>query len=419
MLEFRDVSRLGFGGYRVSINSPDHVRAIEKAISSGCNLIDTAPNYSNGQSELLIGSQISTLDRSRVFVITKVGYVGPEDNSFLRDAESKFVGNEAALSQHIAHCIHPDFLLYKIGKSLERLNCKYIDGFLLHNPENLFADNDLTRDEYLQRVVDAFCCMEELVHKGIVRYYGISSNALPASGCGITLHDYLGCARAVSHRAKFRILQFPFNLAEWDAAKLDVSNQSLLTQAKLNNLVSIANRPLNAKVGDSFVRLIGTNESNAINNIKEIAEDAFAVLKANMANLGIEGELETLPQIIRLKERLCSLTTSDEVSDLLHATLRPIVEVIFPNVMPTDARDALHKFERHLNLLAHENMASIARLFVQQEVVKERIGVFESKKIQFVACKALLEAGVDHVLVGMRRAEYVSDFISLFKHRGH
>jgi aryl-alcohol dehydrogenase-like predicted oxidoreductase len=39
------VSRLGFGGYRVDDETPEHRAALERALQAGVNLIDTSSNY--------------------------------------------------------------------------------------------------------------------------------------------------------------------------------------------------------------------------------------------------------------------------------------------------------------------------------------------------------------------------------------
>ena len=49
------VSALGFGAYRVDSRSPEHRRALEEALKSGCNLVDTSTNYADGESEGGIG----------------------------------------------------------------------------------------------------------------------------------------------------------------------------------------------------------------------------------------------------------------------------------------------------------------------------------------------------------------------------
>src|SRR6185295_15895540 len=41
-------SRVGFGGYRVDDDTPEHREALVHALRSGCNLVDTSTNYTDG-----------------------------------------------------------------------------------------------------------------------------------------------------------------------------------------------------------------------------------------------------------------------------------------------------------------------------------------------------------------------------------
>lgn len=53
------VSRLGFGGYRINRNDDSHKAALEKAIKSGINVIDTSAHFEFGESEEVIGKALN------------------------------------------------------------------------------------------------------------------------------------------------------------------------------------------------------------------------------------------------------------------------------------------------------------------------------------------------------------------------
>jgi aryl-alcohol dehydrogenase-like predicted oxidoreductase len=73
MVQLSELSKIGFGGYRISSNSKENESALHYAIQCGCNLIDTASNYGNGESEKLIGKVLQKIPNNKVFVITKAG----------------------------------------------------------------------------------------------------------------------------------------------------------------------------------------------------------------------------------------------------------------------------------------------------------------------------------------------------------
>ena len=50
-------TRLGFGTYRVDTKNAEYRDALKKALRKSCNLIDTSTNYTDGDSERLVGSR--------------------------------------------------------------------------------------------------------------------------------------------------------------------------------------------------------------------------------------------------------------------------------------------------------------------------------------------------------------------------
>ncbi|MBI2884402.1 MAG: DUF255 domain-containing protein, partial [Candidatus Methylomirabilis oxyfera] len=50
------ISKLGFGGYRIDDETPEHTEALDRALRHGCNLIDTSTNYMDGGSERCVGA---------------------------------------------------------------------------------------------------------------------------------------------------------------------------------------------------------------------------------------------------------------------------------------------------------------------------------------------------------------------------
>src|ERR1035438_4962811 len=65
--------------------NPDHddsIRIIHRALDAGINFIDTADVYSQGESEIIVGKALASLDRSRVVLATKVhGNMSDDPNS--------------------------------------------------------------------------------------------------------------------------------------------------------------------------------------------------------------------------------------------------------------------------------------------------------------------------------------------------
>jgi aryl-alcohol dehydrogenase-like predicted oxidoreductase len=126
--------------------NPDHdesVRIIHRALDEGINFIDTADVYSAGESETIVGKALSSKDRTRVVLATKVhATMGDDPNS---------QGNSRR------------WIIAECENSLRRLGTDYIDLYQIHRP-----DESVDIDETLSALSD-------LVHSGKVRTIGSST----------------------------------------------------------------------------------------------------------------------------------------------------------------------------------------------------------------------------------------------------
>src|ERR1035437_7209663 len=129
--------------------NPDHdesIRIIHRALDAGINFIDTADVYSQGESEIIVGKALSSVDRSGVVLATKVHAAMGADPSAQGNSRRWIV----------AEC----------ENSLRRLGTDYIDLYQIHRP-----DESVDIDETLGALSD-------LVHQGKIRNFG--SSTLPA-----------------------------------------------------------------------------------------------------------------------------------------------------------------------------------------------------------------------------------------------
>src|SRR5690606_10366323 len=187
-----------------------------------------------------------------------------------REREGRPYPEVVKVSDDLWHCIHPEWIDQELARSLKRLGLETLDVCLLHNPEYFLthaarsgaASPQSDREELYRRMQAAFARLEEHVQRGRLRYYGVSSNtaAAPAGDPEATdLARMLQAAElAAPGRHHFRVLELPFNLIE-SAAALDANTdgggRTVLEQALGNGVAVLANRPLNAIVGDALLRL--------------------------------------------------------------------------------------------------------------------------------------------------------------------
>lgn len=148
------MTHIALGGYRLSIQSREHEKALQHALESGVTLIDTSANYTDGDSERLIGKVLSENPQYRPLIVTKGGYIQGQNLVLLEQLKSQNLAKTdiVDLGEHLKHSIHPEFLKSQIDQSLARMKLNSIDVYLLHNPEYYFQEPNATADEFYRRI---------------------------------------------------------------------------------------------------------------------------------------------------------------------------------------------------------------------------------------------------------------------------
>jgi aryl-alcohol dehydrogenase-like predicted oxidoreductase len=301
MPELNAISRIGFGCYRISRRAGEHREALRYALASGCNLIDTAANYANGESERLIGDVLSDFPNQHPFIVTKAGYIQGESITLLEELNRVGRAREdlVRISDDALYSIHPDFLDAQINLSCCRLKRSQLDGLLLHNPEYYFAQvgHATSQDEYYARIKKAFEFLEERCEQGRIRYYGISSNTFPFSTAEqntTSLPQVVALAEAVSIKHHFKLIQFPFNLIENDAQRPHHNGISLIETARANGIVTLTNRPLNANSSNGPVRLATYEEEDFRldeQRGRRLLEECIGLLRRRLGEIGSDDDI--------------------------------------------------------------------------------------------------------------------------------
>ena len=237
------LSSIGLG---TSLGEPDdatdasYVDAIESAVRSGINVLDTAINYRHQRSERNIGAALANtiaagqLQRDEILVCTKAGYLSFDGNLpadpreyFVKEYMESGIVNPKELAGGM-HCMAPHYLQNQIERSRRNLGLATMDVFYLHNPETQLAD--VSQEIFQQRLRRAFEFLEHQVKAGKLRYYGMATwNAFRVPDGSRDYISLPGCAEIASevggHNHHFRFIQLPFNLAMPEAFGL--ANQTL------------------------------------------------------------------------------------------------------------------------------------------------------------------------------------------------
>ena len=133
----RRVPVIGQGSWNVATRGAARdaaVKALRDGIALGMTHIDTAEMYGDGAAEELIAEAIAGIDRSSLFIVSKV------------------LPTNASYDGTIAAC----------ERSLRRLKTDYLDCYLLH-----------WRGSY--KLADTMRALEQLVHDGKIRSLGVSN----------------------------------------------------------------------------------------------------------------------------------------------------------------------------------------------------------------------------------------------------
>ena len=130
----------GMGGWISADYSHDvgYINAIKTALKVGITHIDTAEVYGNGHAEELIGKAIKGFGRDKLFITSKV----------------------------YRNHLHYSDVINSAKNSLKRMNCRYIDLYLIHWPNPNIPLKETMR------------AIDYLVKKKIVKFIGVSNFSL-------------------------------------------------------------------------------------------------------------------------------------------------------------------------------------------------------------------------------------------------
>ncbi len=449
-------SRIGFGCYRVDDETPDHRAALRLALESGCRLIDTSTNYTDGASERLVGSVLqdlargSTVRRDDVTVVSKIGYVQGAnlDLAIERERAGRPFPEMVKYTDGCWHCIHPEFLADQLARSRERLGVRTLDVCLLHNPEYFLSDakkrgpKELApaRAEFYRRLGAAFAFLEEAVVRGEIRAFGVSSNTAvsPPEDAEATSVSRMLAAAAKAGGADhhFRILQIPMNLFEPGGALVRNTGpddgQTALEAAAGGGLGVLINRPLNAFAGGRLVRLADPrppSEGVPAVEVRAVLQALEKEYRSGIAREQAGPGVAAADNFFELVEQVAGI--SDQIVDALHwqqieqQYVIPRINMMVGELvhrMPPELHGRweawwqrylpalqalLRETGRTAALKGRELAAAITASIDPELPVERRPEPLARKSIWVVSSTPAVRC----VLVGMRRPAYVEDVL--------
>lgn len=451
------VSICGFGGYRIDDGVPQHQSALELALTSGINLIDTSSNYADGGSEILIGKVLKKLisenkiERENIVIVSKGGYLQGSNLKlgYEREKSGKPFNDVVKCSHDLWHCISPDFLENQITLSLQRLNLSKIDVYLLHNPEyfltySIISDPERREREYYRRIKDAFIHLEEEVKHGRIAYYGISSNTFAEKNTKqnfTSLEKIIQIANEISDQNHFAVVQFPMNLIE--NGGMNILNQHNQTKTFLdiaaeNNLGVLVNRPLNAISKNKLIRLADypvtedRTEEEIVSLIEDLSKQENLLIEKYINYIGLSAsEKKNLVECISvsqiLKANYKQFDDPGRFNEIKTTYLIPRANFAVNEIgknYPSDENivRSLRNFAVTTNILLASIFSDLAKKKNLENLsFHKAIDNFannEQQKISLSQKAILLISSVPSVsctLVGMKNVNYVQDVLKSIK----
>jgi aryl-alcohol dehydrogenase-like predicted oxidoreductase len=428
------MGKIGFGSYRISLKSKEHQEALILALKLGCTLIDTSSNYTNGESEELIGAVLSENPQFNPLIVTKAGYIQGKNLAIIEELNANGLALQGLveIDESLKHSIHPDFLKNQLEQSLKRLRRTSVDIFLLHNPEYYFKSVGATQDQYYEQIEKAFLYLETEVEIGRIKSYGISSNnfIFPLSHPEVTnLKKILEVAKKCHPHHHFSTIQFPLNLIEIGALEKfgEYGNESLLELAQLHNLTTMTNRPLNAFTNNQLVRL-ATYEFMTLDfdfekalkdfeNCMKLVEQKW-LAQASLDELAAGSDSEEFNQLILIKqfrEIWNNLPSVDAVEQVYFGHFFPFIARIWGEKgLSAEESAPFYELLEHSCKYSRMNMTKKAQEFQTQAVAAGLLPNESGKPFAVDVIETYLNYGVDYVLLGMKKTEYVNQVRHLF-----
>ncbi len=213
----RPLGRTGFTATRLGIGDvadrsvplEQCVATVRRAMDAGLNVIDTAPGYENGYSEMILAQALKGR-RREMFVIDKVDFptqpVAPQVQESLKrlelDAVDAFLFHGVSSMDIWNQMAAPGGGLDQLDQQVQAGNARF-RGISSHHPDVLRAAIDSGRCDILMFAIGPFC-HERYVNEilPLTREKGIGTVCFKTFGAGKLVGDTQGYGRALEQRPR-------------------------------------------------------------------------------------------------------------------------------------------------------------------------------------------------------------------------
>jgi len=240
LFDGRKVSTFGYGLYKgEESNKGDQemFNSIVYGLNRGINVIDTAQRYRNGRSERLLKRILYKFKkRKNLIIISKVGLI-PNYIKKKKILDKLKIKKSNCLLEY-DYCIDPRYIDWSLDNSLKLMNTKYIDFYLLHNPElSLMMENGQ------KKIIEALKMLEVKRKEKKILYYGIATwngfRRLNGNNYQLNIKKILkDLEREIGKDHGFRCIEAPISLGMPDILNYKVDKNFNLTNFLKKNKIN-------------------------------------------------------------------------------------------------------------------------------------------------------------------------------------
>lgn len=329
------VSSLGMGSYLGDVDArakEAYQRAALACLRGGVNVLDTAINYRNQESERDLGVALDQFDRrDQVVVVTKGGFLhGDGETDPQTHVQFAYIDEGVIDHDDIVgnvHCMTPDFLRHEVSTSLDNLGLDAVDCYMVHNPETQLSSG-VDVDTFRDRLQAAFEALEGEVEAGRVGTYGIATwegLRLPQnSKAHLPLEQVLDladqAAKAVhGGESNFGAIQLPLNLALTEAA---IKPNQSWNGRDVPVLEAAADAGLFVLTSASLMqaKILG-HIREEVRKVLDAGSDFEACIEFNRSNVGVTTALVGMANPDHARSNVEAITAKEAVPERVEALL--------------------------------------------------------------------------------------------------
>jgi aryl-alcohol dehydrogenase-like predicted oxidoreductase len=279
------------------------------------------------------------------------------------------------------------------------------------------------------------------VERGRIGHYGISSNSFPESADSpefTSLEEVIRIADSIQLNNHFAVIQFPANLIE--NGFVTEPNQSggatLIEVARKRNLGVLINRPLNAisegkiaRIADFPLSGVPVDAGAIRTKIAELQTEEKAFVEKSLDSFAADSEgSRALKEFLAvgsvMQANWETFETIEHFNDVLSQHFAPRLGFVAQYLRENGTQEQRDWYEHYMSGVRALIHAVGAYYSAQAQHRSDRVRARISEllpapatgSLSSLAVRLLLGVeGVDSVLVGMRREEYVDDVVTALR----